>query len=172
MATSLSSECIQLVETLTIQQVFFFWEVHSSHAGFILYFSSCRPTQPSSPHIILIMFLSSPASSLTGYQIISQTDSRHEAVGGDQLRPHYDLSNKNSLQGWFISDLTRWQHSQHNWTSDLRRVLVIVLVRQTGKDQARRSEIWKACYHHHHSPGRHRFYRKILHHNPCLTESP
>ena len=110
MATSLSSECIQLVETLTIQQVFFFWEVHSSHAGFILYFSSCRPTQPSSPHIILIMFLSSPASSLTGYQIISQTDSRHEAVGGDQLRPHYDLSNKNSLQGWFISDLTRWQH--------------------------------------------------------------
>ena len=68
------------------------------------------PAQPSSPHIILIMFLSSPASSLTGYQIISQTDSRHEAVGGDQLRPHYDLSNKNSLQGWFISDLTRWQH--------------------------------------------------------------
>ena len=68
------------------------------------------PARPSSPHIILIMFLSSPASSLTGYQIISQTDSRHEAVGGDQLRPHYDLSNKNSLQGWFISDLTRWQH--------------------------------------------------------------
>ena len=75
--------------------------------------------------------------------------------------------NKNSLHCLYLT-----RQANRTGPSELRLVLVIVLVRQTCGDQARRSEIWKACYHHHHSTGRHRFYRKILHHNPCLTESP
>ena len=56
-----------------------------------------------------------------GYQIISQTDSRHEAVGGDQLGPHYDLRNKNSLHCLYLTrhDSTASTQLDHHHFSDL-----------------------------------------------------
>ena len=149
--------------TETVQQVFF--SEKSSHAGFMFYFSSRSPAQ-TSPHIILIRFLSSPAFT-RDIKLYHRRTADIRRVGGDQLRPHYDPEIKTVCIVYIWQDKTTQLDP-----SELRLVLVIVLVRQTGGDQARRSEIWKACYHHHQATGRHRFYRKILHHNPCLTESP
>ena len=137
----------------------------SSHAGFMFYFSSCSPAK-TSPHIILIRFLSSPAFT-RDIKLYHRRTADIRRVGGDQLRAHYDPEIKTVCIVYIWQDKTTQLAP-----SELRLVLVIVLVRQTGGDQARRSEIWKACYHHHQATGRHRFYRKILHHNPCLTESP
>ena len=93
--------------TETVQQVFF--SEKSSHAGFMFYFSSRSPAQ-TSPHIILIRFLSSPAFT-RDIKLYHRRTADMRRVGGDQLRPHYQPEIKT------VCIVYTWQDTtQHNWT--------------------------------------------------------
>ena len=62
-----------------------FWEVKSCWV-YVLFLLPQHSSDLSSHNSHQVFIIS---SLYTGYQIISQTDSRHEAVGGEQFRPHY-----------------------------------------------------------------------------------
>ena len=90
----------------------------SSHAGFIFYFHS-SPAQPSidlSSHNSHQVFIIS--SLYTGDQIISQTDSRHEAGGWGAAQTSLSSDIKNCLHCLYFTllDMTQHNTTQHNTT--------------------------------------------------------
>ena len=144
--TILSQELSQLVETRTIQQVFFFREVKSCWV-YILFL--VQPGTDLSSHNSHQVFIISSLYT-ADIKLYHRRTADMRRVGGEQLRPHYQTTIRTVCIVYTLQHWGRWQHNTTG-PSELRLVLVIVLVRQTGGDQARRSEIWKACYHHHHS---------------------